>query len=52
VLRSHHIDAVLHFAGLKAVGDSVAKPLSYYANNLQGTLSLLEAMQASATKVP
>jgi UDP-glucose 4-epimerase len=50
VLRSHHIDAVLHFAGLKAVGDSVAKPLSYYANNVQGTLSLLEAMQASDIK--
>ena len=47
-LRSHHIEAVFHFAGLKAVGESVAKPLSYYANNVQGTLSLLEAMQASA----
>ena len=47
-LRSHRIDSVLHFAGLKAVGESVAKPLSYYANNVQGTLSLLEAMQASA----
>lgn len=50
VLRSNHIDAVLHFAGLKAVGESVAKPLSYYANNVHGTLSLLEAMQASAIK--
>ena len=47
-LRSHHIEAVFHFAGLKAVGESVAKPLSYYANNVQGALSLLEAMQASA----
>lgn len=50
VLRSHRIDAVLHFAGLKAVGESVVQPLSYYANNVQGTLSLLEAMQASDIK--
>jgi UDP-glucose 4-epimerase len=50
VLRSHHIDAVLHFAGLKAVGESVAQPLGYYANNVQGTLSLLEAMQSSDIK--
>ena len=49
-LRSHHIEAVFHFAGLKAVGESVAKPLSYYSNNVQGTLSLLEAMQVSNTK--
>jgi UDP-glucose 4-epimerase len=37
-------------AGLKAVGESLAESFSYYANNVQGTLSLLEAMQASATK--
>jgi UDP-glucose 4-epimerase len=37
-------DAVVHFAGLKAVGESVEKPLLYYANNLDSTLSLLEAM--------
>jgi len=36
---------VVHFAGLKAVGESVEKPLDYYSNNLQGTLSLLHAMQ-------
>lgn len=39
-------DAVIHFAGLKAVGESVAKPLEYYDNNVQGTLCLLRAMKA------
>ncbi|WP_179945371.1 UDP-glucose 4-epimerase GalE [Luteipulveratus mongoliensis] len=38
------IDAVIHFAGLKAVGESVTKPLEYYANNLGSTLSLVRAM--------
>ncbi|MCK0115438.1 UDP-glucose 4-epimerase GalE [Isoptericola sp. S6320L] len=38
-------DAVVHFAGFKAVGESVAKPLEYYRNNLDSTLSLLEAMR-------
>jgi UDP-glucose 4-epimerase len=38
------IDAVIHFAGLKAVGESVEKPLMYYDNNVGGTLKLLEAM--------
>src|SRR6478752_329235 len=36
-------DAVVHFSGFKAVGESVAKPLEYYRNNLDSTLSLLEA---------
>jgi UDP-glucose 4-epimerase len=40
------IDAVLHFAGLKAVGESVEKPLLYYDNNVGGTVALLEAMAA------
>ncbi|MDR1580648.1 MAG: UDP-glucose 4-epimerase GalE [Synergistaceae bacterium] len=39
------IDSVIHFAGLKAVGESVAKPLDYYSNNLSCTLSLLHAMK-------
>jgi UDP-glucose 4-epimerase len=39
------IDAVVHFAGFKAVGESVAKPLDYYRNNVNGTVVLLEAMQ-------
>lgn len=45
-LAQHRIDAVMHFAGLKAVGESVSKPLAYYANNVQGTISLLQAMQS------
>ena len=40
------IDSVIHFAGLKAVGESVAKPLEYYTNNLTSTLVLLNAMRA------
>jgi UDP-glucose 4-epimerase len=43
-LRDEKIDAVIHFAGLKAVGESVAQPLAYYDNNVHGTLVLLEAM--------
>jgi len=46
-LKTHGIQAVIHFAGLKAVGESVAKPLDYFANNVQGTVSLLQAMQAA-----
>jgi UDP-glucose 4-epimerase len=42
--------AVVHFAGLKAVGESVAKPLEYYDNNVCGTLRLLEAMRAARVK--
>lgn len=49
-LQEHAIEAVVHFAGLKAVGDSVAQPLSYYANNVQGSVSLLQAMQASGAR--
>jgi UDP-glucose 4-epimerase len=43
-------DAVIHFAGLKAVGESVAKPLEYYDNNVNGTLCLLRAMQKNNIK--
>lgn len=45
VFQEQDIDAVIHFAGLKAVGESVQKPLDYYRNNLDSTLSLLESMQ-------
>jgi len=48
VLAKHTIDAVVHFAGLKAVGESVADPLRYYANNVQGSISLLQAMQTQS----
>ncbi|MGR4892989.1 UDP-glucose 4-epimerase GalE [Sphingopyxis sp. LARHCG72] len=45
VMREHAIEAVIHFAGLKAVGESVAEPIKYYDNNVRGTLSLLEAIR-------
>ncbi|MCU1562415.1 MAG: UDP-galactose 4-epimerase, partial [Arthrobacter sp.] len=44
VFDEHRIDAVIHFAGLKAVGESVREPLKYYHNNLVGTLTLLRVM--------
>jgi len=43
-------DAVVHFAGLKAVGESVQKPLLYYDNNVIGTINLLEVMSAHGCK--
>lgn len=49
-LEEHGCDSVIHFAGLKAVGESVAKPVLYYANNVQGTISLLQAMEAAGTR--
>lgn len=45
VFASNHIDAVIHFAGLKAVGESVAKPSMYYRNNLLSTLNLIDMMK-------
>ncbi len=42
IFNDHKIDAIIHFAGYKAVGESVSKPLMYYRNNLDSTLSLLE----------
>ena len=50
IFEEHPIDAVIHFAGLKAVGESVAKPIEYYDNNLMGTLVLLEAMRDHGVK--
>lgn len=49
VFKNHKIDAVIHFAALTDVGESVANPLLYYKNNVTGTLRLLEAMQQSGT---
>jgi UDP-glucose 4-epimerase len=49
-LRQHQCTSVIHFAGLKAVGESVQKPIDYYANNVQGTVSLLQAMQQTGVK--
>lgn len=45
LFNEYDIDAVIHFAGLKAVGESVKKPLAYYDNNVCGTIRLLEAMK-------
>src|SRR5690606_12809209 len=45
VFKQHDIRAVMHFAGLKAVGESVSFPLNYYENNISGTLNLCKVMQ-------
>lgn len=50
VFTDNAIDCVIHFAGLKAVGESCVKPLEYYDNNLYGTLVLLETMRAHGCK--
>lgn len=50
ILRDHRIDAVIHFAGLKAVGESVEKPLLYFENNVSGTVSLLQALAEANVK--
>ena len=45
IFTENKIDAVIHFAGLKAVGESVAKPVEYFDNNLISTINLLEVMR-------
>lgn len=50
VFDRHPITAVMHFAGLKAVGESVERPLEYYDNNVHGTLQLLGAMRRASVK--
>ncbi len=50
IFQAHTIDAVIHFAGYKAVGESVEMPLEYYQNNLTGTLELLSAMKLMNVK--
>jgi UDP-glucose 4-epimerase len=50
LFNSHHIDSVIHFAGLKAVGESMAHPVRYYDNNVGGTMSLLESMARAEVK--
>ena len=47
IFAENKIDAVIHFAGLKAVGESVEKPLEYYENNLFSTINLLKAMKSA-----
>lgn len=50
VFDKEAVDAVIHFAGLKAVGESVSKPVEYYHNNLTGTLHLVDCMRAHGVK--
>jgi UDP-glucose 4-epimerase len=50
VFKKHDIDAVIHFAGLKAVGESVGIPLRYFHNNVSGSVSLFEGMQRNGVK--
>ena len=50
LFAEHAIDAVIHFAGLKAVGESVSQPLRYFWNNVSGTIVLCEAMQRAGVK--
>lgn len=50
LFQQHTIDAVIHFAGLKAVGESCAKPMEYYDNNVVGSLRLLQAMQKAEVR--
>ncbi len=50
VFEKEKVDAVIHFAGYKAVGESVKKPLKYYRNNLDTSLTLLEVMEAHGVK--
>ncbi len=50
IFEDHKIDACIHFAGLKAVGESVRKPLEYYDNNIGGTLALCEVMREYGCK--
>jgi UDP-glucose 4-epimerase len=50
VLHEYTINVVIHFAGLKAVGESVQKPIDYYDNNVSGTISLLKAMNSAGVK--
>ncbi|WP_295891216.1 UDP-glucose 4-epimerase GalE [uncultured Vibrio sp.] len=50
VMKKYNVEHVIHFAGLKAVGESVEKPLEYYDNNVNGTLVLVDAMRESGVK--
>lgn len=50
IFAEHKIDCCIHFAGLKAVGESVAKPWEYYNNNIAGTLTLVDVMRQNGCK--
>ena len=50
LFKEYNIDSVIHFAGLKAVGESVEQPIKYYDNNVAGTITLLKSMQKAGCK--
>lgn len=50
IFQKHQIDGIIHFAGLKAVGESVEKPIEYYQNNLNCTLTLCKMMKKYSVK--
>jgi len=50
IFADHHFDAVIHFAGLKSVAESVARPLAYYDNNVSGSVALVECMTEAKVK--
>ena len=50
VFEQYNFDSCIHFAGLKAVGESVAKPLEYYENNMSGTFTLIDVMRQHGCK--
>jgi UDP-glucose 4-epimerase len=50
IFTKHKIDCIIHFAGYKAAGESIEKPIEYYANNMYATISLCEAMQRHGVK--
>ncbi|MGB8434169.1 MAG: UDP-glucose 4-epimerase GalE [Burkholderiales bacterium] len=51
LFAAHRFDAVIHFAGLKAVGESVARPLAYYENNVSGSVALAQCMDEAGVKM-
>ena len=50
IFTDHNIDRVIHFAGFKAVGESVTKPIEYYHNNIENTLVLVDVMRNHGCK--
>lgn len=50
LFEHYNIESVIHFAGLKAVGESIKQPLNYYDNNVLGTVNLLQVMQQHNVK--
>lgn len=50
IFKEETIDSCIHFAGLKAVGESISKPLEYYSNNISGSLVLFDAMRRNDVK--